>query len=104
MHSYAASRKLHVKGSTFDLAAHRDRFGLINDLLCVVADELDLLGVIVDSFVHDHDIALRRAVFKVRRGVHGNVDHALGYFLIQLLRNFFRAEIIPAALDGAGSS
>ena len=65
-------------------------------------DKLHLLGVVVDRFVDDHDIALGLAVLEARRGVHADVDHTLGHFLIQLLRNFFRAEIIPAALDGAG--
>ena len=73
---------------------------MINDLLRVIADELDLLGVIVDALIYDHDVALSLAVFKVRRGVHADIDHAFSHFLIQLLRNFFRTEIIPAAFDG----
>ena len=84
-----ASRKLHIEGSTFDFAAHGDCFALEDLFAGIVADELDLLGIVVDRFVDDHDIALSLAVLEVRRGVHADVDHALGYFLIQLLRNFF---------------
>ena len=66
----------------------------------IVADELHLLWVVIDRFVYDHDVAFGCTVFKIRCGVHADVDHALGHFLIQLLRNFFRTEIIPAAFDG----
>ena len=97
-----ASRKLHIEGSAFDFAAHGDCFALVDLLAGIVADELDLLGVIVYSFIHDHDIALRRAVLKIGRSVHADVDHALRDLFVQLLSNFFRAEIVPAALDGAG--
>ena len=96
-----ASRKRHIKGSTFDLAAHGDRFALVDLFAGIVADELHLLWVVIDRFVYDHDVAFGCTVFKIRCGVHADVDHALGYFLIQLLRNFFRAEIVPAALDGS---
>ena len=37
-----ASRKLHIKGGTFDLAAHGDCFALVDLFAGVVADELDL--------------------------------------------------------------
>ena len=97
-----ASRKLHGESSTFNFTAHRDCFGLINDLLRVIADELDLLRVKIDVLVHDHDIALSFAIFKVRRGVHRNIDHAFRNLFVQFFRNFFRAEIVPAALDSAG--
>ena len=96
-----ASWKLHIKGSTFDLAAHRDCVALVDLFAGVIADELHLLRVIVDRFVDDHDIALRCAVFKVRRGVHRNIDHAFRDLFVQLLRYFFRRKVVPAALNGS---
>ena len=97
-----ASRKLHIKGSAFDLAANGDCFGLINDLLRVIADKLHLLGLKIDVLVYDHDIAFSCAIFKVRRGVHADVDHAFRDLFVQFFRNFFGRKVIPAALDGAG--
>jgi len=95
-----ASRELHVKGSAFDLAAHRDCVALVDLFAGVIADELHLLRVIVDRFIYDHDIALGFAVLKIGRSVHADIDHALCDLFVQLLRNFFRAEIIPATLNG----
>ena len=83
-------------------AANRNRFALVDMFAGIVADELDLLGIVVDRLVYDHDIALSLAVLEVRRGVHADVDHALGYFLIQLLRDFFGRKVVPTALDSAG--
>ena len=56
-------------------------------------------GVKIDVLVYDHDIAFSCAIFKVRRGVHADVDHAFRDLFVQLLRNFFRTEIIPAAFN-----
>ena len=66
----------------------------------IVADELHLLWVVIDRFVYDHDVAFGCTVFKIRCGVHADVNHAFRDLFVQFFRNFFGRKVIPAALNG----
>ena len=84
-----ARRKFHIQLGAFNLRANWNCVALVDLFAGIVADKLHLLGVVVDLFIYDHNIALGRTIFKVRRGVHADVDHALGHFFIQLFCNLF---------------
>ena len=53
-----------VQLRAFDFAADGNRTGFINLFARIIADNLDLLWIIIDALVYEHQVSLRRTVLK----------------------------------------
>ena len=86
----------------FDLAAHGDTAGFVDEFTGIIAGDLNHLGIIVDAFVYDHQIAFGCAVLEYGRGVHRNVYHSFLHLFIQAGDDGIGVRFIPAADNSAG--
>ena len=55
------SGKNNVQLRAFNFAANGNRAGFVNLFARVIADDLDLLRIIIDGLVYEHQVSLRSA-------------------------------------------
>ena len=94
--------EIHSELGRLDFTAHGDGPGFVDQFARVVTSDFNSLGITVDTLVDDHQIAFRRAVGKIRGGIHADVNHAFLNLLVQVLDDLVGISLVPSALHSAG--